>query len=139
MKRMLSAPRGPYRVGWKELCHAQGVVAQSSESRFKLKALISFLVSNFETMCFQARVKLALPHQCGGVRLPRPKGIVDVQVGEAGEQGPCGDHAIRESSEACVDSRAREGLNVIARVTQKGRVDSRARGFYTIRESSEAC
>ena len=34
----------------------------SSEIRFKLKALLSFSVSYFETRCFQARVKLAPPY-----------------------------------------------------------------------------
>ena len=34
----------------------------SSETRFKLKARLSFSQSNFETRCVQARVKLAPPH-----------------------------------------------------------------------------
>ena len=35
----------------------------SSETRFTLKALLSFSVSNFETGCFQAGVELASPYR----------------------------------------------------------------------------
>ena len=42
------------------------VGVQDSETRFKLKALLSFSQSNFETGCFQARIELAPPHRGEG-------------------------------------------------------------------------
>ena len=49
------------------------VVAQAQKNRFKLKALLSFSQSNFETGCFQARVELAPPYRemiCDDERRP---------------------------------------------------------------------
>ena len=41
---------------------AHVVVAQAQKTWFKLKALLSFSQSKFETRCFQDGVKLALPY-----------------------------------------------------------------------------
>ena len=60
----------------------RAVVAQAQKTRFKLKAMLSFSVSNFETMCFQAGVKLALPYRA------RAQGEGDEGEGEEAAQFP---------------------------------------------------
>ena len=51
---------------WKTLSSSKStraVLAQAQNTRFNLKPILSFSVSNFETGCFQARVKLAPPRR----------------------------------------------------------------------------
>ena len=47
-------------------------VAQAQKQGFKLKALLSFSQSNFETGCFQARVELPSPHLVRARNSQRP-------------------------------------------------------------------
>ena len=86
--RVFRQPDVPALPAHARLAHAVGgssvraslehlaVVAQAQKTRFKLKALLSFSQSKFETRCFQAGVKLALPYLEHGARLRahvRPK------------------------------------------------------------------
>ena len=56
------------------------VVAQARKPGFKLKALLSFAPSKFETECFQARVKLAPPHLDWNLHVLNDRRIVHLLV-----------------------------------------------------------